>query len=338
MHKISIIVPVYNVEKYLERCVNSILNQTYANTEIILVDDGSTDRSGSICDEFANNHNHVRVLHVKNGGPNKACYEGLQVSTGEYICLCDSDDWVDEEMLSEMYRCLTTDKKQIICCNFIIEDKNGAGKRGYHGAKPGIYEGERLKNEIVGELLGHENRKVSMSRCMKLFSRELLVHNTQFWDFKLRMGEDMTIVIPAVLDSERIVIMKDAEFYHYLFVASSIVHKYTSGLYENIKYLKKVLKDILIKKDAYVAEQCEKEYLYLLMLVLKNEARGDRKDGISRIKRICKNEDTAKKLSLYSIETKGMVEKGCKLVMRYPNFVMIGCLIAAIRTYDNIKR
>ena len=62
MHKISIIVPVYNVEKYLERCVNSILNQTYANTEIILVDDGSTDRSGSICDEFANNHNHVRVL------------------------------------------------------------------------------------------------------------------------------------------------------------------------------------------------------------------------------------------------------------------------------------
>ncbi len=338
MHKISIIVPVYNAEKYLERCVNSILNQTYGNKEIILVDDGSTDRSGSMCDEFAANHNNVRVLHLKNGGPNKACYEGLLVSTGEFICLCDSDDWIDEEMLYEMNRCLTADKKQIVCCNFVIEDRNGAGKKGYHGAKPGIYEGERLQNKIIGELLGHENRTVSMSRCMKLFSRDLLMQNTQYWDFKLRMGDDMTIVIPAVLDSERIIIMKDAEFYHYLFVASSIVHKYNRGLYENIKYLKEVLINILTKKEAYNINQCEKEYLYLLMLVLKNEARGDRKGSISRIKKICKGEDTAGKLSLYPIETTGMVEKGCKLVMQYPNFFIIGCFITALRTYDYIKR
>lgn len=338
MHKISIIVPVYNVEKYLERCVNSILNQTYANTEIVLVDDGSTDKSGSICDEYASNHNNVRALHVKNGGPNKACYEGLRVSTGEYICLCDSDDWIDKEMLFEMNGCLTADKKQIVCCNFVIEDNNGSGKRGYHGAKPGIYEGGRLKNEIFGELLGHENRRVSMSRCMKLFSRELLVQNTPYWDFKLRMGDDMTIVIPAVLDSERIVIMEGAEFYHYLFVASSIVHKYNKQLYENIKYLKSVLKNILIHKDAFDEIQWEKEYLYLLMLVLKNEARGNAKDNNKRIRRICKNEDTAAKLRLHPIETKGMVEKGCRLVMRYPNFFMIGCLTTVLRTYDYIKR
>ncbi|TCL57950.1 glycosyl transferase family 2 [Kineothrix alysoides] len=338
MHKISIIVPVYNVEKYLERCVNSILNQTYENKEIILVDDESADTSGRICDELAKKHNEIRSLHVKNGGPNKACMEGLAVSTGEYICFCDSDDWLDEKMLYEMSLRLEADKKQIVCCNFVIEDKTGTKKGGRHGARPGVYEGERLEKEIWGELLGHENRTVSMSRCMKLFSRELLTANTKYWDFKLRMGDDMTIAIPAILDCDRIVIMDGAEYYHYLFLDSSIVHKYNKGLYENIRYLKEVLEALLQKKEAYRKEQCEREYLYLLMLVLKNEARGSYKAYSKTMRRICQKEQTPVKLKCYPIEVNETVGKLCRFTMRYPNLFVLGCFRMLIRTYDYMKR
>lgn len=337
MHKISIIVPVYNVEKYLERCVNSILSQTYENKEIILVDDGSADASSRICDGLAKKHDEIRSLHVKNGGPNKACLEGLMVSTGEYICFCDSDDWLDEEMLYEMSLRLEADKKQIVCCNFVIEDKNGVKKGGHHGAKPGVYEGERLEEEIWGELLGHENRTVSMSRCMKLFSRELLTDNTKYWDFKLRMGDDMTIAIPAILDCDRLVIMDGAEYYHYLFLDSSIVHKYNRGLYENILYLKGVLEELLREKGAYRKEQCEREYLYLLMLVLKNEARGSYKAYSKRIRRILKEEQTAEKLKDYPIEVNEAVGKLCSFTMRHPNFIVLGCFQILIRAYDYMK-
>ncbi|NLL75631.1 MAG: glycosyltransferase family 2 protein [Clostridiales bacterium] len=338
MRKISIIVPVYNVEKYLERCVNSILDQTYENKEIILVDDESTDRSGEICDAFAEKYDAVKTVHVKNGGPNKACLEGLKVSSGEYICFCDSDDWLDKEMLYKMSLHLAENNKQIVCCNFVIEDKSGTKRGGRHGAKPGIYENGRLEKEILGELLGHENRTVSMSRCMKLFSRELLISNTEYWDFKLRMGDDMTIAIPAILDCDRIVIMEGAEYYHYFFLVSSIVHKYNEGLFENIKYLKEVLEGILRKKGVYSEVQCEKEYLYLFMLVLKNEARGNRKSYMKNVRQMCREEKIAERIKKYPIETNGAVSKACEFVMKHPNFFVLGCFRMLIQAYDCIKR
>ena len=92
---ISVIVPVYNVEKYLERCVNSIINQTYQNLEIILVDDGSPDNCGAICDEFAEMDNRIKVIHKENGGLSSARNTGLDIATGEYIAFVDSDDWLE---------------------------------------------------------------------------------------------------------------------------------------------------------------------------------------------------------------------------------------------------
>ena len=99
---ISVIVPVYKVEQFIHRCVDSILNQTYTNLEIILVDDGSPDRCGEICDEYAEKDSRIRVIHQKNGGPSAARNAGLDICTGEYIAFVDSDDYIEPDMLQQL--------------------------------------------------------------------------------------------------------------------------------------------------------------------------------------------------------------------------------------------
>ena len=102
MSLISIIIPVYNSEQYLDRCINSVLDQTHEDLELILVNDGSTDKSGEICDSFALNDERIKVIHKKNGGPSEARNVGLDMAVGQYIGFVDSDDYVAEDM----YECL----------------------------------------------------------------------------------------------------------------------------------------------------------------------------------------------------------------------------------------
>ena len=340
MKTVSVIVPVYNVEKYLKQCVDSWLAQDYSPLEIILVDDQSTDSSGSICDKYASDYPNVKVLHVQNGGPNRACYEGLMISTGQYIVFCDSDDWVDADMISRMAELVDTESenKKIVCCNYIIERESGKKKYCRHGAKPGVYLGEDLEQKIKKHIIGQENRVVSMSRCMKLFSRELLTENVDLWDFKLRMGDDMTIVIPAICDADEIVIMEDAFFYHYRFLNSSLVHKYDDGLYQNIQLLRDRIYAVLnAKRDHRIYEiDVEREYTYLLMLVLKNEIRGNR-NYLKNIMQICEKEKTPVRIQRYGLEVTGIANKLCKSVLNKPCRDTIERLYLAMKLYSYIQ-
>lgn len=110
---VSIIVPVYNVEKYLEKCLDSLIDQTYRNLQIILVDDGSRDSSGTICDRYAAQDNRIQVIHKKQSGVSAARNTGLEAVKGSYICFADSDDWSDEKMIETMYENMVEEKAQI---------------------------------------------------------------------------------------------------------------------------------------------------------------------------------------------------------------------------------
>lgn len=125
MERISVIVPVYKVEKYLERCVKSIQKQIFTNLEIILVDDGSPDKCGSMCDEFAKTDSRIKVIHKENGGLSDARNVGIDVATGEYIVFVDSDDWIDRDMIALLYRVLKQYEADIAECSYrnIYKDK-----------------------------------------------------------------------------------------------------------------------------------------------------------------------------------------------------------------------
>ncbi|MEI7668283.1 MAG: glycosyltransferase family A protein, partial [Erysipelotrichaceae bacterium] len=118
MELISVIVPVYNVEKYIDRCVSSILNQTYKNLDIILVDDGSQDKSGQICDEYALKDNRIKVLHKSNGGLSDARNKGIELSKGEYISFVDSDDTISNNFIDKLYNLCVNYSSDISMCYF----------------------------------------------------------------------------------------------------------------------------------------------------------------------------------------------------------------------------
>ena len=115
MPKISIIVPIYNVEKYLDKCVSSILNQTFTDFELLLVDDGSPDRCGEMCDEYAKKDSRVKVIHRKNGGLSAARNSGIDAACGKYIGFIDSDDYIEENMYEHLYDVITKYDADIAC-------------------------------------------------------------------------------------------------------------------------------------------------------------------------------------------------------------------------------
>ncbi len=125
---ISVIVPVYNVEKYIKKCIESIINQTYVNLEIIIINDGSTDESGRICDEIKTYDSRIKVFHKKNGGLSSARNYGMNKATGNYYVFVDSDDWIKNTMIEKLYSALIKNNAEIVCCGRIIIDDKGNKK------------------------------------------------------------------------------------------------------------------------------------------------------------------------------------------------------------------
>ena len=217
-YKVSIIVPVYNTTKYLKKCVNSLIAQTYQNVEILLVDDGSTDDSGALCDWFANKYPQIKVFHKENGGLVSAWKYGVEHSTGDYLCMVDSDDWVEPQMVADMIPYVTGSNSEIVSSDYVIERDNGTSEPVYQQLAPGEYNREALLKKVLPFVLGQEHRYVTISRCMKLISKKLILDNMKYCQPNIRMGEDLTLLLPCLLDCEHLVVMDHKAYYHYLYV------------------------------------------------------------------------------------------------------------------------
>lgn len=144
---VSIIVPVYKVEKYLHRCIDSIINQSYRNLEIILVDDGSPDNCGKVCDEYAEQDKRIKVIHKSNGGLSSARNAGLDIANGDYIYFVDSDDYIDTRLVEDNLQLAIEYKADIVCFNLNII-KNGNIIKGFSYFEKNIYDTKILKDGL----------------------------------------------------------------------------------------------------------------------------------------------------------------------------------------------
>lgn len=208
---ISVIVPVYNVEDDLDRCVRSLVGQTYSNLEILLVDDGSEDSSGILCDQWAREDGRIRVIHKQNGGLSSARNAGIEAADGSYLGFVDSDDYVDSNMYKEMLSCFTGKEISLVCCGRFVHI--GADqKEEFSSDLRKIFDKESLFKEIfLGNL-------VDVSACDKLYRRSL------FSDLRYpegRISEDAAVILKLVDNVDQAVHVGKS-FYHYVFRAGSI--------------------------------------------------------------------------------------------------------------------
>lgn len=338
---ISIIIPVYNMEQYLDECMLSVQNQTYKNLDIVLVDDGSKDKSPNMCDSYASKDSRIKVIHKKNGGLISAWMAGVEQAKGQYLMFVDSDDWLELNMVEELAKYLIGEKLEIVCSDYVIEKKEQK-VFARQSLKPGVYDRTYINEKLYNELLGHEIRRIHCSRCMKLISKELIVNNMRFCNSEITMGEDLNIMFPVFLDADRIVIVENGFYYHYRFVDVSMAHKYNVKLYDKVNLLYKTIQKIICVKFSKDNRQemflnaLKKEYVYLLFLVIKNELRGPVKGCTDRICQIVKKAKQEEKLQDIQVEVNGRANKLLYLIWRYPGRVSVLIGRCAVGIFDKL--
>ena len=214
-NKVSVIVPIYNTEKYLNRCFDSILSSTYENLEVILVDDGSPDNSGKICDEYAAKDSRVRVIHKKNGGLSSARNAGLDVATGDYVTFVDSDDTIKIDAISRMIAVAEKENAAIVKMKFKNVTEEEETDASYPADNAPSYE-EISNSEYLKAICTY---RASCSFCDKLFRADVL-YGRKFNEG--RTNEDLLLLATILLETDYSIYELDYEGYYYLSRPNSI--------------------------------------------------------------------------------------------------------------------
>ena len=216
---VSVVIPVYNTEKYLPVCIDSVLAQTGVSLEIILVDDGSTDSSPCICDKYAEEHDNITTIHIKNSGPATAKNEGLLLAKGNYIALTDSDDKMEPMMLHKMVNAGYNHNADIVCCNYKQIDEQGVVS--HLNSTNQLY----VLNHEEGLIHFFSKDKIYSQCWTKLYKRQMLRDYNIENDPGLRTDEDFIFNIRAFIQAKTTVIV-DEPLYEYTHRSSSLAHAF----------------------------------------------------------------------------------------------------------------
>ena len=268
--KISVIVPVYNVEQYLERCVYSIINQTYKNLEIILVNDGSTDNSGQLCDELAKKDDRIRVIHKKNGGLSDARNVGIDEAESELIGFIDSDDYIDEDMYELLINNMKNANADLSMC-------------GHFDVYNNVPEAQ-VNDKKTWELSSKDAIKMVMeAKILSVTAVNKLYKKSLFSDLKFEVGkiaEDAFIMI-KLLDKCNVVVATNEKKYYYVHRENSITTQKFSTKFLNVIEAYEQNRKIILEKYPELQDVAQMRinwaYFYLLDRLLLDKEYNDKK-------------------------------------------------------------
>lgn len=295
---ISIIVPVFNVENYLRRCVDSLINQSCPNLEIILVDDGSTDASGGICDEYSKKIANVRAVHKENGGLASARNEGLKYAHGEYVAFVDSDDWLEHETYRVLYEKCQEYYPDILNYGY----QKVYGKRIIHREwavfPEGVYDSNQIRSVILPDSIARQkafdqvNLPVQLSACMCIYRRSFLIDNGfEFESERTVLSEDWLFNIACLCYAERMVILHDC-FYNYYTRSTSLSQSYKKNAYECRCVLFQRYKEVLQhrgRENEQISERLRNFWLEAIYgcYIIELNAPTWNKDARTRLNMLC---------------------------------------------------
>lgn len=312
---VSIVVPVYNVEQYLKRCVKSLLNQTYERIQILLIDDGSTDTSDMLCDELKNTDSRIEVIHKKNAGLGMARNTGLDNIKGKYVLFVDSDDYIEKDAVKILMEKAIKYSADVVATQFIYN-----GEKEKTEVEEGIYHGEKVK-KLIPCILGtskKNNDQLNVSSCTKLYNVEFLnKYKLRFPSERQLIWEDLAFNYDVFCHAKNIYVM-DYAYYNYLYNEQSLTHKYNPQKFEQImKMYEYMFKKVIRLQDRDAFARLNNMFIGNIRTCMKLEAFYSDENGIGisikNIKRYCDDnrlqalvsaiprEETTKQQEIYNI-------------------------------------
>ncbi len=247
---ISIIIPIYNVEKYLDRCMRSLLAQTIADIEIIMVDDGSPDRCPMVCDEYAGKDSRIKVIHKQNAGLGNARNSGLDIATGDYVAFVDSDDFVDVKMYECLYASVKQEKADAAFCGFYREFSHGNWVESGEVKESKVWRGEDVRNFMLDMIAcapcETQERKYQMSVWHAIYKRSIIEDNEiRFVSERDVASEDLPFQVDFLLHAKTVT-YQNAHYYYYCFNGASLTKTFKFEKFQCYKNLR----TCLLVKDA----------------------------------------------------------------------------------------
>lgn len=238
---ISVVIPVYNVEKYLPQCIESVMNQTYKKLEIILIDDGSPDNCGKICDDYAQKDKRIKIIHKENEGVSAARNNGIDIATGKYICFVDSDDYLVETYVEKLYKAISENNADIAVCCFYR-------KKGEQLHKKILYNEDMIitSKKIYDMLCCVDGSAVLWN---KIFDLEMIKKFNIFFSTELSLGEDLVFVVSYAKYVKKLAYISDI-LYVYVDSNSSICKTQTQrSFFKNYDMISSKLSEIIKNID-----------------------------------------------------------------------------------------
>ena len=264
---ISIIVPIHNTERYLTKCLDSILSQKFENYELICVDDGSTDGSQDILEEYATRDAHVRILTQPNGGLVSARRAGVAIAAGEYIGFVDSDDWIEPEMFERLYEEAKSNNADCVSSGYIQEGNYVSIS--YDSVDAGIYRDEKmnaLRNKMILDF-DRRDKGISGSLCTKLIRTSILKKILPRIPSEITLSEDKVTSISVLLECESVEILHEA-YYHYILRSASMTPSANTNYLLRVNYVYQYLAT-LYSHPAFTAAMRRQAELYITQLLVK---------------------------------------------------------------------
>lgn len=289
--KVSVIVPIFNMEEYLDRSLNSLLSQKLKDMEFILVNDGSVDRSLEICYKYKAIDSRFKLINQTNKGVSAARNAGIIYAKGEFIGFLDPDDALDEKMYLSLYNKVSSTNSDIGLCNMVVERENQIIKELVISSKKDIVEGEEILDSLVVNMLATpkntaESNIIMASVCRTLIKRELIEENKLSFNEDISYMEDLIFLVSALKYSSKVTLLKEAN-YRYISRHKSAVNTYKIDLYEkslSVFYeLESILKVDLKKEN--INERMNLRYLEMCLSVISNELYHNKSKGYLEVYR-----------------------------------------------------
>lgn len=258
-HIITVIIPVYKVENYIHRCVDSVINQTYSSLEIILVDDGSPDRCPAICDQYAEQDKRIKVIHKTNGGLASARNAGMKNATGKYLFFVDSDDWLDPDGLEKLYYLAEEHKVDFVRYRSVRENWPGLPPHcptrveEEREMREGFFSKDDITKEIYPRLFATSSLTLGpiVGAWGSLYRTSLLKEKNIWFHEEIKYSEDVLFSAEVVSNADSFYFLDDAGVYHYFYNDSSISKSFRKDRWESCKEIIRISEEEFLSRGEF---------------------------------------------------------------------------------------